>query len=89
MTASVADTDRVSSSRDYWLGHCEGFRVEDRSLRLGYVEEVVGAEDEPEELVVRGGLFAGRLYRSPVDAIQEIQPRAERILVRPDREGVA
>jgi hypothetical protein len=89
MTTCLADTDRVSSSREYWLGHCEGFRVEDGALRLGYVEEVVGADDEPEELVVRGGLFAGRLYRIPVDAIQEIQPRAERILVRPDREGVA
>jgi hypothetical protein len=48
-----------------------------------------GADAEPEELVVRGGLFASRLYRIPVDAIQEIQPRAERILVRPDRDGAA
>lgn len=71
---------------DYWLGHCEGFRVEAGSRRLGFVEEVVGDEEEPESLLVRGGLFANRVYRIPVSAIDEIEPRAERILLRPARE---
>jgi hypothetical protein len=38
----------------------------------GYWLEIVGDEDEPEELIVCGGLL--------------VAPRAERILVRTDRE---
>lgn len=43
-------------------------------------------EDEPEELAVRGGLFANRVYRIRVDAIRAIEPRTQRIVVRMDRE---
>lgn len=38
----------------------------------GYWLEIVGGDDEPEELIVRGGLF--------------VAPRAERILLQTDRE---
>ena len=86
MTLAHADVELEYWSRDYWLGHCEGFRVEDETRRLGLVEEVLGDGDDPEEIVVRGGLFANRVYRIRVEAIEEIEPRAERILVRTDRE---
>ena len=86
MTVIHTDTDREYWSRDYWLGHCEGFRMEDDTGSLGIVEEVLGDEDDPDELLVRGGLFANRLYRIRVEAIEEIEPRVQRIVVRMDRE---
>jgi hypothetical protein len=72
MTFIHAGTDLDCWSREHWLGHCEGFRVEDRAQKLGIVQEIFGDEDEPEELVVRGSLL--------------VEPRAERILLRMDRE---
>lgn len=44
MTVIHADKDLEYWSRDYWLGHCEGFRVEDETRVLGVVEEVLGDE---------------------------------------------
>ncbi|MGH3043782.1 MAG: hypothetical protein ACRDM2_03555 [Gaiellaceae bacterium] len=81
MTVVHSDTDLEYWARDYWLGHCEGFRVVDEDQRLGFVDE-----DEPEELVVRGGLFANRTYRISVEAVLTIEPRTERVVLRPDRE---
>lgn len=86
MTVVHSDTDLEYWSRWYWLGHCEGFRVVDEGKRLGFVEEVVGDEDDPEGLVVRGGLFANRAYRIPVEAVLTIEPWAERVVLRPERE---
>ena len=85
MTIVHADSDLTFWSRDYWLGHCEGFRVEDEARRLGVVEAIIADEGEPAELIVRGGLFANRVYRIPVDAVVEVDPRAERILLRRHR----
>ena len=85
MTVMHADNDLGYWARDYWLGHCQGFRVEDETRGLGIVEAVLGDEDEPEELVLRGGLFGNRVYRIPMDAIREIDPRAKRIVLRMDR----
>jgi hypothetical protein len=85
MTIAHPDTDLTYWSRDYWLGHCEGFRVEDEARTLGIVEEVVGPDDEPEVLVIRGGLFANRVYAVPVDDVLEIEPHAERIVLRMGR----
>lgn len=85
MTVIHPDADLEYWSREYWLGHCEGFRVEDATRRLGFVEEVIGLEDEPERLVVRGGLFANRVYTVPVGDVLEIEPRAERIVLRTNR----
>ena len=79
MTVIHTDTDLGHWSREYWLGHCEGFRVEDDTRRLGIVDEVVGAEDEPEALVVRGGLFANRVHTVPVGDVLEIEPRVHEV----------
>ena len=86
MIASHADDDLAYRGRDYWLGHCEGFYVEDETRRLGVVERVLGGEGEPLVLVVRGGLFANRVYRIRVDAISGIDPRVRAIQVDLDRE---
>lgn len=85
MTVIHPDTDLAYWSREYWLGHCEGFLVEDGTRKLGVVEAVIGPEDEPEQLVVRGGLFANRVYTVSVDDVLEIEPRAECIVLRADR----
>jgi hypothetical protein len=85
MTVIHADSDLGYWARDYWRGHSQGLQVEDETRGLGIVEAVLGDEGEPEELVVRGGLFANRVYRTPVDAIREIDPRTKRIVVRMNR----
>lgn len=41
MTVIHTDTDLEHWSRECWLGHCEGFRMEDRARKLGIVEEIV------------------------------------------------
>ena len=89
MTVVHADNDLEYWARDYWLGHCEGFHVEDETRGLGVVEQVFGDEDEPEVLVVRGGLFANRVYRIRADAVRAIEPRTRRIVVRTGRERAA
>ena len=45
----------------------------------------IGIEAEPDGLIVRGGLFANRVYTVPMDAILEIEPHAELVVLRPDR----
>jgi len=62
-------------TRDYLLGHCEGYIVEGPEGRVGFVSEVVETDDLL-ELVVEGS--SGEL-RVPVDAIGRFEPRAQRI----------
>lgn len=71
-------------SRDYWLGHCEGFRVDSSAGRVGLVEEVVfgGHRDRPDALVVRAGVLGRRLVLVPVEEVEGIRPRKERVLLR-------
>ncbi len=58
----------LSWDHDYWLGRCEGFRVDAPSGRLGLVEAVrFGARlDRPDELLVRGGVLRNRTLVVPV-----------------------
>ena len=74
----------MSFDRRYWTTHCEGFRVEFPGGAHGYVDEVRYA-DEPERvpaLVVRVGALGRRVAIVPVEAIQLIVPRAERIWLK-------
>lgn len=41
LASGEAPNGKRSFDRDYWLAHCEGFRVESPAGRLGLVEEVV------------------------------------------------
>lgn len=71
-------------SSDYWLRHCEGFRVVAPGGRLGFVEVVLHGEDgNPAELGVVGGLFGKRVAFIRVADIAAIDARAERITLRP------
>ena len=82
MPVTHSDTDRRYWAEGYWLGHCEGFRVDCPEGRIGIVEAVLGEEDEPTGLAVREGLFALRTVYVPIDQVAEVQPRAERIVLR-------
>jgi hypothetical protein len=67
--------------RDYWLGHCEGYRVDASDGRLGFVEEIRRRGDlrGGVTLVVRSGRLGRRLLLVPADEVAFIIPRAERI----------
>jgi hypothetical protein len=67
--------------RDYWLGHCEGYRVDASDGRLGFVEELrfCGDSGSAATLVVRAGRLGKRLLLIPAGEVAFIVPRAERI----------
>jgi hypothetical protein len=68
--------------KEYWLGHCEGFRVVTSEGRLGFVEHVVADPvlGEPTAVSVRTGEGA-RLIDVPIAQVEEIRPDIELILV--------
>ena len=68
----------------YWLRRCHGFRVESRDGRIGTVEDILyGAEhDQPSALVVRTGLLRQRCELIPIEEIDTIEPRLQRLVVR-------
>ena len=67
--------------RDYWLLHCEGFRVEAEGGRLGFVEEVRHTGRGP-VLAVRAGILGRRLLLVSADEVAFVVPRAERLWLR-------
>jgi hypothetical protein len=62
-------------TREYLLGHCEGYIVEGPEGRVGFVSQVVDTDDLL-EFVVEGS--SGEL-RVSVDAIDCFDPRAQRM----------
>ena len=67
---------------DYWLRHCEEYRVWDASGPLGYVEAVLmNEDDEPHSLVVRVGSVSGELVTWPVEAVESLDAATERVFV--------
>jgi hypothetical protein len=66
--------------RDYWLAHCEGYRVDAADGRLGFVEAVRrdGSRNGP-LLAVRAGRLGRRLLLVPASEVAFIVPRAEQI----------
>jgi hypothetical protein len=88
-TVTHFDSEITHWAKGYWLGHCEGYRVDGPEGRVGIVEAVLGDEEAPTTLAVREGLFALRTVYVPVDDVAEIEPRAERILLRrtPDHDA--
>lgn len=77
------DKRRESWSKEYWLGHCTGFRVDGPDGQLGYVEEVLLDPEghTPRALIVRGAdtsvVSVGEIVR--------LLPAQERVLVRVKR----
>jgi hypothetical protein len=67
--------------RDYWLTHCEGYRVDTGRGRLGFVETVILGENPPDDtcLAVRAGWLGRRVVLVPLSSVAFIVPQAERI----------
>jgi len=82
MSALVEQTARPDDG-DYWLAHCEGFRVEGPHGRLGVVERVLRDDDgRVSAIVVLGGLLGTRRRVAGVDAIAAVVPAAQTIRLR-------
>ena len=85
-----AESDTRYWSRDYWLAHCEGFRVDSPDGRLGVVELALADEHgEPAGLVVRAGIFGKRLVNVPRECVVEIRPQDARVVVDVDEDIAA
>jgi hypothetical protein len=70
--------------RDYWLAHCEGYRVDAADGRIGFVEDVRLGPAHPHDtvLAVRAGRLGRRLLLVPAEEAAYVVPRAERIWLR-------
>lgn len=82
VAATRVAQDRESWTREYWLCHCEGYRVETSDGFVGFVEELVRSPgaSEPSALKVRTGIDGRGLLVLPIGMVREIHPDAERIL---------
>ncbi len=71
---SLADT----WTADHWACHCENYRVDTPDGPIGFVEKVLFSEErEPEAVAVRIGRFQTRLVTVPIEAVVEIRPEWE------------
>lgn len=85
MPSTSTETDTRSCwQSEYWLRHCEGYRVFAGDEPIGYVDElVVDDNDEPVALeVLVGEVFKHRL-EIPLGAVDGIDPAGERLFVAP------
>jgi hypothetical protein len=84
-TRSSARRERTQPlDREYWLAHCEGYRVESPGGRVGLVEEVRGGEQGgTRSLAVLAGMRGLRRLIIPISEVDDIVPRAQRIVLRP------
>ncbi len=73
-----------SFDRDYWIAHCEGYRVDGHDGRIGFVEEVRPNPANPHSplLAIRVGALGRRLIVVRADDVHSIVPRSERIWLR-------
>jgi hypothetical protein len=77
---------RIPVDSEYWLAHCEGYRVESPGGRVGLVEEVryLPGRDRAESLAVLAGMRGRRRLIIPVSEVQAIMPYAERLFLKSD-----
>jgi hypothetical protein len=82
--SSVDDLPARVAADEYWLRHCEGFRVDGRAGRIGYVEEVrVG--DEARDVVtlaIRAGRLGMRVLLFSGSDVSHVVPQAQRVWLR-------
>lgn len=69
---------------DYWLGHCEGFRVDGPEGRLGVVDHLVyrSRADRPDVVAVTSGVWRMRTAEVLVSDIVAVLPAQARLVVR-------
>ena len=65
--------------RDYWIGHCEGFRVDGCEGRIGFVDRILRDSDGKTTLAVVAGRLGRRLLLIPAGEVALIVPRARHI----------
>ena len=88
LASEQAETGDASLDRDYWLAHCEGYKVQSPIRGLGIVEEVIPpADDQPGLLAVRGGLLGRRRILVPTSDVALVVPRAMRLFLRSAKAG--
>lgn len=82
---SVQPDPKAPIDREYWLAHCEGYRVDSPGGRVGLVEEVrrVDGDERPESLAVLAGMYGRRRLLIPVSEIDAIVPYEQRVFLRP------
>lgn len=73
---------RPVPERDYWLEHCDGFRVDGSNGRIGIVEEVRHAAGGESLLVIRMGVLGLKAVTISTREVLEIVPRARRLWLR-------
>jgi hypothetical protein len=73
-----------SVDEDYWLGHCDGFRVDGPGGRLGVVQHVVyrSRVDRPDVLAVASGMWRLRTDEVSVQDVVEVRPGEQCLVVR-------
>ena len=81
---SFPSSDEESRDHDALLVRCEGFEVDSPVGLVGVVEGLRfdSRIDVPDFLEVRGGRLGRELLLVPVEAVVEISPAEERVLVR-------
>jgi len=81
---SFPSSDEESRNHDALLVRCEGFEVDSPVGLVGVVEGLRfdSRIDVPDFLEVRGGRLGRELLLIPVQAVEEISPEEERVLVR-------
>jgi hypothetical protein len=69
--------------QDYWLGHCEGFRVDGPEGCMGVVEHVVyrSRADRPDVVAVTSGVWRARTAEVLIADVTEVWPAQERLVV--------
>jgi hypothetical protein len=69
---------------EYWLGRCEGFRVDVPGGHVGFVDAVLASPETgaPVTLLVRVPGPDGPIVAVPVEEIEEIALEGERIVLR-------
>jgi len=84
VAAPPSQAPEATFDRDYWVGNCQGYRVDGHAGRIGVVEEVQPDPTQPSRnfLSIRAGLLGRRIIVLSSDEIEFIVPRAERIWLR-------
>lgn len=76
-----AETARPSAAA--WLSECHGFRVESQDGTVGFVEELLGRDDDPlpTVLLVRAGRLGRRQLAVATGTVAAVLPREGRVVL--------
>lgn len=78
--AAASQAQAKTFDRAYWVAHCEGYGVESKRGRLGFVDEVRENGDRT-TIAVRAGLLGRRLLVYSAADIAFIVPRTQKIFL--------